>query len=105
LWGELIDSWRTIAAISGGEFTFLIPGETVFVFDSEEVMTAFGYGPDLFVAKGEVAISSWTDLANLAETANLVKAAPGDIRDYKWKGGDALDRYLVDRLSSAAISP
>ena len=105
LWGELIDSWRTIAAISGGEFTFLIPGETVFVFDSEEVMTAFGYGPDLFVAKGEVAISSWTDLANLAETANLVKAAPGDIRDYKWKDGDALDRYLVDRLSSAAAFP
>lgn len=103
LWGELIDSWRTIATISGGGFSFLIPGETV--FGPDEAMTAFGYGPDLFVAKGEVAISSWTDLANLAETANLVKAAPGDIRDYKRKDGDALDRYLVDRLSSAAASP
>lgn len=103
LWGELIDSWRTIAAISGGGFSFLVPGEIV--FGPDEVMTAFGYGPDLFVAKGEVAISSWSDLANLAETAKLVKVAPGDIREYLRKDGDALDRYLVHRLSSAAASP
>jgi len=98
LWGELIDSWRTIAAISGGEFSFLVPGETVFGYD--EAMTAFGWGPDIFLADGKTAISSWDELTKFAGERRFVKAVPGVIREYVRKDGDALDRYLAERAAS-----
>lgn len=100
VWGELVGSWRMIAAITGGEFSFLVPGERVFGATGPEVRTAFGDGADIFIMPGEVTISSWEDLDEFVSEGRLIKAAPGDIAEgISWKGADSLDRYLAERLA------